>query len=185
MVRVSGQQFVIPTVHVESIGRFDNFKHVTIAGRPAVLVRNEPYPILMLAQYLSLPTPRTIEEKAQLILVNAGGHRVAFVIDEIKGQADIVMKNLGPHLRQVHGIAGASVLGNGQVVLVLELNSLLSSRMKGPAHIGVATPTSRDTAVMPDASGTVKYQLDVPASRQSIIPTTPASPPVPLAERGK
>jgi len=185
MVRVSGQMFVIPTVHVESIGRFDNFKHVTIGGRPAVMVRNEPYPLLVLAQYLSLPTPRTIEEKAQLILVNAGGHRVALVIDEIKGQADIVMKSLGPHLRQVHGIAGASVLGNGQVVLVLELNSLLSTRMKGPAHIGVATPTSRDTTVVPETSGTVKYQLDVPASRQGIIPTVPVSPAVPVPERGK
>jgi len=185
MVRVSGQQFVIPTVHVESIGRFDNFKHVTIAGRPAVLVRNEPYPILMLAQYLSLPTPRTIEEKAQLILVNAGGHRVALVIDEIKGQADIVMKNLGPHLRQVHGIAGASVLGNGQVVLVLELNTLLSTRMKGPAHIGVAAPMSRDTTVVSEPSGTVKYQREVPASRQGIIPTVPSSPTASVPERGK
>ena len=185
MVRVSGQQFVIPTVHVESIGRFDNFKHVTIAGRPAVLVRNEPYPLLMLAQYLSLPTPRTIEEKAQLILVNAGGHRVALVIDEIKGQADIVMKNLGPHLRQVHGIAGASVLGNGLVVLVLELNTLLSTRLKGPAHIGVGSPISRDTTVVSEPSGTVKYQQEVPASQQGMVPTVPSSPTASVPERGK
>lgn len=185
MVRVSSQQFVIPTVHVESIGRFDNFKHVTVAGRPAVMVRNEPYPLLMLAQYLSLPTPRTIDERAQLILVNAGGHRVALVVDEIKGQADIVMKNLGPHLRQVHGIAGASVLGNGQVVLVLELNSLLSTRLKGAPHIGVAAPTSRETTSMSEAAGTVKYQLDVPASRQGVAPTAPASPVASVPERGK
>lgn len=185
MVRISGQQFVIPTVHVESIGRFDNFKHVTVAGRPAVMVRNEPYPLLMLAQYLSLPTPRTIDERAQLILVNAGGHRVALVVDEIKGQADIVMKNLGPHLRQVHGIAGASILGNGQVVLVLELNSLLSTRLKGAPHIGVAAPTSRETTAMPEAAGTVKYQLDVPASRQGVAPMVPASSVASVPERGK
>ena len=182
MVRVSGQLFVIPTVHVESIGRLDNFKHVTIAGRSAVLVRNEPYPLLMLAQYLSLPTPRTIEEKAQLILVNAGGHRVALVIDEIKGQADIVMKNLGPHLRQVHGIAGASVLGNGQVVLVLELNSLLTSRLKGHTHIGVAAPVSRDTTFVSEPGGTVNYQRDAQASRQGMMPTSPVAP---IPERGK
>jgi len=185
MVRVSGQQFVIPTVHVESIGRFDNFKHVTAAGRPAVMVRNEPYPLLMLAQYLSLPAPRTIDDKAQLILVNAGGQRVALVIDEIKGQADIVMKNLGPHLRQVHGIAGASVLGNGQVVLVLELNTLLSARLKGAPHIGVAAPTSYDPVVMSEASGSVRYQLDVPASRQGVVPTVPASSAASVPERGK
>jgi chemotaxis protein histidine kinase CheA/ActR/RegA family two-component response regulator len=185
MVRISSQQFVIPTVHVESIGRFDSFKHVTVAGRPAVMVRNEPYPLLMLAQYLSLPAPRTIDDKAQLILVNVGGHRVALVIDEIKGQADIVMKNLGPHLRQVHGIAGATVLGNGQVVLVLELNSLLSTRLKGALHAGVTAPTSHETTVVSKASGTVKYQLDVPASRPGVTPTVPASPVPSVPERGK
>ena len=185
MVRISGQLFVIPTVHVESIGRLDNFKQVTIAGRSAVLVRNEPYPLLMLAQYLSLPTPRTIEEKAQLILANAGGHRVALVVDEIKGQADIVMKNLGPHLRQVHGIAGASVLGNGQVVLVLELNSLLSNRLKGPTHIGVAAPVSRDTTFVSEPGGTANYQRDAQASRQGMMPTVPVSPVAPIPERGK
>ncbi len=185
MVRISSQQFVIPTVHVESIGRFDSFKHVTVAGRPAVMVRNEPYPLLMLAQYLSLPAPRTIDDKAQLILVNAGGHRVALVVDEIKGQADIVMKNLGPHLRQVHGIAGATVLGNGQVVLVLELNSLLSARLKGAPHAGVTAPTSHETTVVSKVSGTVKYQLDVPASRPGVTPTVPASPTPSVPERGK
>jgi chemotaxis protein histidine kinase CheA/CheY-like chemotaxis protein len=185
MVRISSQQFVIPTVHVESIGRFDSFKHVTVAGRPAVMVRNEPYPLLMLAQYLSLPAPRAIDDKAQLILVNVGGHRVALVIDEIKGQADIVMKNLGPHLRQVHGIAGATVLGNGQVVLVLELNSLLSTRLKGALHAGVTAPTSHETTVVSKASGTVKYQLDVPASRPGVTPTVPASPVPSVPERGK
>jgi chemotaxis protein histidine kinase CheA/ActR/RegA family two-component response regulator len=183
MVRVSNQQFVIPTVHVESIGRFDNFKHVTVAGRPAVLVRNEPYPLLMLAQYLSLPTPRTIEEKAQLILANAGGQRVALVVDEIKGQADIVMKSLGPHLRQVYGIAGASVLGNGQVVLVLELNTLLSNRLKGHATSGVVAPISRDAAKVSGPSSAVKYQREVPPSRQGVVPTTPVAPAAP--ERGK
>jgi chemotaxis protein histidine kinase CheA/ActR/RegA family two-component response regulator len=147
MVRMSGQQFAIPTVHVESIGRFDNFKHVTASGRPAVLVRNDPYPLQMLAQYLALPNTGVIEEKAQLILVNAGGHRVALVVDEIKGQSDIVMKNLGPHLRHVHGLAGATVLGNGLVVLVLELNSLLSGRPKGPVTIKNTTSTTSMPAV--------------------------------------
>jgi chemotaxis protein histidine kinase CheA/ActR/RegA family two-component response regulator len=185
MVRISNQQFVIPTVHVESIGRFDTFKHMTVAGRPAVMVRNEPYPLLMLAQYLSLPIPRAIDDKAQLILVNAGGHHVALVVDEIKGQADIVMKNLGPHLRQVHGIAGASVLGNGQVVLVLELNSLLSTRLKGISHAGIVASTSREATSLSEMNGTVKYQLDVPASRPGIAPLIPTPPATPVPERGK
>jgi chemotaxis protein histidine kinase CheA len=135
MVKVAGQQFAIPTVNVESIGRLDNFKQATSGAQPAVLVRNELYPLQMLAQYLSLPLAPTLEEKAQLLLVNAGGHRVALVVDEINGKFDLVMKSLGPHLRDVHGIAGGTILGNGRVILVLELNTLLATNTKISASV--------------------------------------------------
>ncbi|GHO42962.1 hybrid sensor histidine kinase/response regulator [Ktedonospora formicarum] len=167
MVRVADQQFAIPTLVVESIGRLDSFKRSMLGNQPAVLIRNELYPLHLLSQYLSLPIS-TIDDRAQLLIVNAGGHRVALIVDEIKGRYDIVMKNMGPHLRQVHGIAGATVLGNGQVVLILELNNLLSTRAKtaapsnttaGPQPIvrqsvNMATPGRATTAVMqPVSSG--------------------------------
>ena len=50
---------------------------------------------------------------------------------------DVVMKNLGPHLRDVHGIAGGTVLGNGRVVLILELIALLSTRPKGMSNVAL------------------------------------------------
>src|SRR6266699_4167253 len=97
MVIAGGQQFAIPTVLVEAIGRLDNFKRATYAGRPAVLVQNEIYPLSMLSQYLSLPDSKA-NDKAPLLLVNSGGHRVALIVDEIRNKLDVVMKNLGPHL---------------------------------------------------------------------------------------
>ncbi|GCE17222.1 hybrid sensor histidine kinase/response regulator [Dictyobacter kobayashii] len=174
MVRVAGQQFAIPTVHVESIGRLDNFKRTNSGGQPAVLVRNDLYPLHMLAQYLSLSTSVTIEDKAQLLLVNAGGHRVALVVDEIRGKFDIVMKNLGPHLREVHGIAGGTVLGNGHVVLVLELNTLLSSKIN--------TALTRRDAAAP--VGQVKQRVDV-SNKQQDLPLRPAAAAAATPERGK
>ncbi|OLC60535.1 MAG: hypothetical protein AUH89_04060 [Ktedonobacter sp. 13_1_40CM_4_52_4] len=137
MVMAGGQQFAIPTVLVESIGRLDNFKRSTLAGRPAVQVQNDLYPLNSLSQLLSLPS-RPEDEKAPLLLVNAGGYRVALIVDDIKGKLDIVMKNLGPHLRHVHGVAGGNVMGNGRVVLVLELTELLSTRKL----VGTATGTT-------------------------------------------
>ncbi len=137
MVMAGGQQFAIPTVLVESIGRLDNFKRSTLAGRPAVQVQNDLYPLNSLSQLLSLPS-RPEDERAPLLLVNAGGYRVALIVDNIKGKLDIVMKNLGPHLRHVHGVAGGTVMGNGRVVLVLELTELLSTRKL----VGTATGTT-------------------------------------------
>jgi chemotaxis protein histidine kinase CheA/ActR/RegA family two-component response regulator len=127
IVRVGTQQFAIPMVVIESIGRMDHFKRSTLNGKPAIAVRNELYPLHMLSQYLGLPVG-TMDEKAPLLLVNAGGHKVALVIDEITGKMDVVMKSLGPHLRHVHGVAGGTILGNGRVVLILELSELLTIR---------------------------------------------------------
>jgi chemotaxis protein histidine kinase CheA/ActR/RegA family two-component response regulator len=127
MVRVGDRQFAIPTVMVESIGRLDNFKQSTFAGRPAIIVQNDLYPLNFLAQLLGLSLSEQ-DEKAPILLVHTDRHRVALVVDEIKGKMDVVMKNLGPHLRHVHGVAGGTVMGNGRVVLILDLVELLSSR---------------------------------------------------------
>jgi Chemotaxis protein histidine kinase and related kinases len=186
MVKVAGQQFALPTVNVESIGRLDSFKRASTGGQPAVLVRNDLYPLQMLAQYLSLPLPATVDDKAQLLLVNAGGHRVALIVDEINGKFDTVMKSLGPHLRDVHGIAGGTVLGNGRVVLVLELNSLLASS----ARTSIAAFGQRDTlpaanTASQSPAGPVRQNVDVsrPTKRGFIQP--PVAPSGAEAERGK
>lgn len=164
MVRVSNQQFAIPIVMVESIGRLDTFKRTTVAGQPAVVVRNDLYPLSMLAQYLSLP-PGQIGEKSHILLVNAGGNRVALVIDEVKGKSDVVIKNLGPHLRHVHGIAGGTVLGNGQVVLILELTELLSNRAKLVTNVAGNAATSARSE-----------------TTATSIPQMPQTPPLPVRQ---
>ncbi len=185
MVRVSGQQFTIPTVMVEAIGRLDNFKRSTLAGRPAVVVRNDLYPLNMLAQLLSLPVNEP-DEKAPLLLVNTGGYRVALVVDEIKGKLDVVMKNLGPHLRHVNGVAGGTVMGNGRVILILELSELLSTRskLKGNA-VGAATTTSlrRDPMVVSAFQAVAKSPVVVQPNQQSATVSQP--PPTGQTEHGK
>ena len=167
MVRVNDQQFAIPIAVVESIGRLDSFKRTTVAGQPAVVVRNDLYPLSVLAQYLNLPLGQ-IDDKSHVLLVNAGGTRVALVIDEVRGKLDIVMKNLGPHLRHVHGVAGGTVLGNGQVVLVLELTELLSSRTRLIANV-----TGNAASALAQAEAVI-----APQARQ--IPQTP-----PLANKAR
>ncbi len=182
MVKVGDQLFAIPTVMVEAIGRLDNYKRSTQAGRPAIMVRNDLYPLNMLSQLLSLPVG-IIDDRAPVLLINAAGNHVALVVDEIRGKLDVVMKNLGPHLRSVQGIAGGTVMGNGRVVLVLELTELLSARSK-LVGTAIGTPTRRDTL---SASSFVQTP-----SRESVVASQKGSamaklPDVPRAapERGK
>src|SRR6266566_2014113 len=160
----AGRHFAVPMAVVESIGRLDNFKRSTLGGRPSIIVQNEHYPVSILAQLLDLPIG-ALNEKAQLLLVNAGGNKVALVVDEIKGKMDVVMKNLGPHLRQVRGVAGGTVLGNGRVVLILELIELLSSRprtLSGSPDTKAAPELRQGSAAqtfLPDARTNVELHL--------------------------
>ncbi|MBE3560887.1 MAG: Hpt domain-containing protein [Ktedonobacteraceae bacterium] len=187
MVNVSNQQFAIPTVAVESIGRLDNFKRSTIGGQPAVIVQNEIYPLHLLSEYLSLPaTSTTLDDKAQLLFVNTAGQRVALVVDEIIGRSDIVMKNLGPHLRDVHGIAGGTVLGNGRVVLVLELNDLLSVHTKSSAQMSSlvpVTPAPRFDSPLPQTP--FRQQAALSSSRPVTASMRPVASTPTVLERGK
>ncbi|HXL36711.1 MAG TPA: response regulator [Ktedonobacteraceae bacterium] len=177
MIRIGEHQFAIPTVVVESIGRLDSFKQSTFAGKPALVVQNDLYPLNFLSQLLGLPVSE-LDEKAPVLLVHTDRHRVGLMVDEIKGKMDVVMKNLGPHLRQVHGIAGGTVMGNGRVVLVLELSELLSSRphtLSGsPGTVGM--PELRQGSVaqtfLPDA----RTNLDLAPGRSST--TSPKIPAV-------
>nr|BBH95213.1 hypothetical protein KTA_34120 [Thermogemmatispora argillosa] len=192
MVRVGDQQYAIPTTLVEAIGRLDTFKRTTHAGRPAVVVQNDVYPLSQLAYYLKLPAGE-IDERSPLLLVNTGRHRVALVVDEVKTRMDVVMKNLGPHLRHVHGIAGGTVLGNGRVILILELNELLSVQRRGSGAIAATLSQPQESRVVAPASA-----AQVPAA-VATAPTTvtvntsslpavrpPVSPlPSPRAERGR
>ncbi len=193
MVRVSDQQFAIPIVVVESIGRLDTFKRTTVAGQPAIVVRNDLYPLSVLAQYLNLPISQ-VDDKSHVLLVNAGGNRVALIIDEVRGKQDIVMKNLGPHLRHVHGIAGGTILGNGQVVLILELTELLSTRTRlitnltgntttaTQVEVAALAPQLRQIPQTPPLSGTTRIEG---APTQQTGDSTVLPTPTTKTERGK
>ncbi len=181
MVTVGENQYAIPTVMVEAIGRLDNFKQSASSGRAAILVQNDLYPLIMLSQLLDLPES-TPDVKAPVLLVRTDRHRVALVVDSIRGKLDVVMKNLGPHLRHVHGIAGGTVLGNGRVILILELIELLSPR-PGSQSFALNVPTSsllrreRGTASAAQnavaLAGAAVPVAQAPASRGTTVTTTP------------
>jgi len=187
LVLVGEQQFAIPTVMVEAIGRLDNFKHSMLGGRPAIIVQNELYPLNFLSNLLGLSLSEP-DEKAPILLVHTDRQRVALVVDEIKGRMDVVMKNLGPHLRHVHGIAGGTVLGNGRVVLILELIELLSSRSGAISNMPVAASSlaRSESAVRSALQASARGTVEVPrGSRTTTMPTIPTAKPATRQPHGK
>ncbi|HET8905553.1 MAG TPA: response regulator [Ktedonobacterales bacterium] len=168
MVKVGSQTLAIPMAVVEQIGRLDYYRRVPGAV-PAIEMRGERYPLAHLGNYLKMNVA-PVDERASVLLVNAGKHRIALLIDSIINQQEIVSKPLGAHLRDVRGVAGATVLGNGQVVLILELHELLSQQPRGTFTL--AEPGSSRLADAPDPARPIP-QGNVTSSR---LPTEPLQP---------
>src|SRR5260370_25084061 len=109
---------------------------------------------------------------------NKGGRGV----DEIKGKVDVGMKNMGPALGQVRGVAGGTVLGNGRVVLILELIDLISNRPNAMAPM--ASPTWREGAAGSQMTARQTATGGTP-ERRGLTFFAPAEPRTAAAERGK
>ncbi|MGH2487323.1 MAG: response regulator, partial [Ktedonobacterales bacterium] len=169
LVKVGGQTVAIPMAVVDQIGRLDYYQR-TNGPAPAIEMRGEQYPLAHLANYLKL-TPGPVDERSSILLVNAGKRRVALLVDSIAAQQEVVSKPLGPHLRDVPGVAGAAVLGNGQVIMILELLELLAQQSRGE----VVLPE-------PGAKPSITMEATSPISAVR-TPTAPAPNPTTTAPR--
>ena len=173
MVRVGTQTLAIPMAVVEQIGRLDYYRRVPGAV-PAIEMRGERYPLAHLGNYLKIPVG-VVDERASVLLVNAGKHRIALLIDGVINQQEIVSKPLGPHLRDVRGVAGATVLGNGQVVLILELHELLSQQPRGGFTLAEPGSSRRPDVFEPPQTPRTPHPSQPPVT-SSRLPTEPVLP---------
>ncbi|MEO5350084.1 MAG: chemotaxis protein CheA [Magnetococcus sp. YQC-3] len=126
LIGVGGRVFVVPLLSiVETLqSRFCHF--TTLKGKgELVKVRDQYLPLLRLHHVFSIDQAITDPEQSLLILVEEGGHRACLMVDSIVDQHQVVIKNLEQNLMLVDGIAGATILGNGRVSLVLDIPGLI------------------------------------------------------------
>lgn len=130
IVRVAGQVVVLPTLHVERVVRLALSDIRSVENRQTVVVNGQAVPLVELAQVLELQRPRNGESPNDTVLAVVVGMahlKMAFRVDEVLGEHEVLVKPLGRQLARVRNVAGASVLGTGQVVPVLNLSDLLKS----------------------------------------------------------
>ena len=180
LVKAGKHTYAIPMAVVDQIGRLDYYERVS-DPTPAVMVRNERYALARLSTYLNAPAA-PLDERSSLLILNAGRRKVALVVDGIVSQQEIVAKPLGAHLRDVRGVAGATALGNGQVVIILDVLELLAHPIAESLTLPV--PGQRNESSSPFnriPSGALSGSLGVPASRPAAAPSAPfAAPDAPI-----
>lgn len=128
LVRLSGRTFVIPMSNIAEIVRLEKRDIQTVRGEAVIVLRNRVIPILSLYQILNIPEAVSSKHYMSLVIIGAAEKRVAVAVDELIGNQEIVLKSLGGYLGKVNLISGATILGDGNVALILEASALVGKR---------------------------------------------------------
>nr|MBA3827105.1 response regulator [Ktedonobacterales bacterium] len=137
LVRVADQTYALPLELVAQLVLLDYYPRAE-GTTPALDVQGTRYPLVHMASYLNL-MPSPISGNTPALLINSGTRHWALLVDAIAGRQEIVAKSLGPHLKNVPTVSGATVLGNGQVVLILDPLEMLT-RPPRNANAGPVIP---------------------------------------------
>jgi len=128
VVRAAGQQFAIPLTSVAETLRIQAREIQTIEAREVLALRELTLPLVRLADAFSLETDADFPERKFFIVVTRSGDKLAGVIvDAIVRQQEIVIKSIGERLARTPGIAGATEIGEGEIVLVIDVASLMDA----------------------------------------------------------
>ncbi len=154
LVRVGEQAFILPSVNIERVSRVNRDEIRTVENRDAIFLDGQALSLVALDEVLGLPrrsrqaasappsgTPPsgTAPETSFFVVLASAGKRIAFRVDEIIDERQIMLKGLGRQLKRVRNVAGAAILGSGKVVPVLNASDLMKSAARTAAPLRAAS----------------------------------------------
>ena len=126
-VDVAGEIFVVPLLNIIESIQPDKSQVRLIKNEPLLWVRGEYWPIVPLGQCLSVDNSIDDPSKGIVVLVESAKKRFGLLVDDLVGQQQVVIKSLERHYRRVPGVAGATIMGDGSVAMILDVESLSNS----------------------------------------------------------
>jgi two-component system chemotaxis sensor kinase CheA len=136
LVRVGGERFAVPLTSMSETLIVDHKDIQTIEWKEVYYLRGEMLPLIRVGRFFNLESDAT--ERSFVVVVGFGERKVGLLVDELVGQQEIVIKSLGDYLRKLRGFAGAAEIGKHDVILILDIESLIVESMikqKGGAHV--------------------------------------------------
>ena len=124
MVQLADEKYAIPLNTIQNIEDVKVADIKYIQNQEVINLRGHVIPIIRLDGLLGIERENT-NESMTVVIVNKGDKQAGFVVDGLIGQQEIVIKTLGKYLTNIKLIAGATILGDGEVALILDVNSLV------------------------------------------------------------
>ena len=146
LVRLGESLFVLPAMHVERVVRLQREVIKTVENRETITLEGKPVSLARLADVLRLTPAQAAANNASdflpMVVLAAANTRIAFLVDDILGEQEVLLKGLGRQLSRIRNVAGATVLGNGRVAPILNVTDLLKSAAKlSPSATGYSDAT--------------------------------------------
>ncbi len=125
MVIIGDEKFALPLGSIQTVEDIPSSEIKTIQGKEVINLRGTVVPIVRLGNLLDCKKPEQEPEELLVVIVKKGERLAGMVVDELIGQQEIVIKSIGKYIKSHKIISGATILGNGEVALILDVNSLV------------------------------------------------------------
>ena len=162
IVRAADELYALPLPTVEGVLRLPAVQVEQYLGpdAPTYEYGGQKYRFQHLAVFVGLtPSPLPGEDATNpVVLVRAGEHSTALVADELVGNREIVVKSVGPQISSIRGVSGATILGDGRIVIILDIGALVRAEWRGRGVLPVSREKDdrRTFALVVDDSITVR-----------------------------
>ncbi|WGO99440.1 chemotaxis protein CheA [Saccharophagus degradans] len=126
LIRVGSNIYIFPLISiVESMQCRSEYVNQLAGGQQVFRLRDEYVPIIELSKTFAIPSDTDSIDGALMVVVEFDGQKVGVIVDELLGQQQVVIKSLEQNYKQVEGISGATILGDGTVALILDVQSIV------------------------------------------------------------
>ncbi len=123
LVRVQEEVYAIPLGNIDETTSLELEQIKDIQGQQVMMLREKVLPLVFLKEILDVPGDREKQEM-YVVVIRRGDQQIGLIVDELVGQQDIVINSLGKLLTGIRGLAGASILGDGRISLILDIGTL-------------------------------------------------------------
>jgi two-component system chemotaxis sensor kinase CheA len=125
MVMIGREKFALPLGSIQTVENIPNTDVRMIQGKEVINLRGSVIPIIRLGEVLDCVKAENEPEEFVIVVVKKGERLAGLVVDELIGQQEIVIKSIGKYIKAHKIVSGSTILGNGEVSLILDVNSLI------------------------------------------------------------
>ena len=124
MVDVGGEKYAISLGNIQTIEDIHPSEIKSVQSKEVINLRGTVIPLIRLNEVLDIESKKSPEDNLVVVIVKKGDKLAGLVIDELLGQLEIVIKSLGKYINKCKIISGATILGDGEIALILDANAL-------------------------------------------------------------